>query len=58
MKVGDMVKFCDGVWERPMRIGVLVGYGNFAEDWWEILDSTGVLVVWPESQLEAINESR
>ena len=37
---------------------MLIGYGNFAEDWWDILDCDGKIVVWPETQLEVINESR
>ena len=54
MQVGDMIKFSDVVG----RTGVLVSYGNFSVDWWEILDSEGRLVVWPESQIEVINASR
>ena len=52
MKIGDMVKFRD----VAGRTGVLVSYGNFSEGWWEILDSAGCLVVWPESQLKLINK--
>ena len=54
MKVGDVVKFLD----VEGRIGVLLSYGDFSEGWWDILDSEGMLVVWPGSQLEAINEGR
>jgi hypothetical protein len=54
VKVGDIVKFLDVVG----RTGVLISYGDFAEDWWEILDSEGAMVVWPESQLGLLNESR
>ena len=54
MKIGDIVKFRDVFG----RTGVLLSYGDFAEGWWDILDSEGKLVVWPESQLELVNESR
>ena len=54
MKVGDVVKFRD----IDGRIGTLISYGEFAEGWWDILDSKGTLVVWPETQLSVINESR
>jgi hypothetical protein len=54
MKVGDVVKFLD----IAGRIGTLISYGEFAEGWWDILDSEGRLVVWPETQLSVINESR
>ncbi len=56
MKVGDIVKL-NGSFAKE-RIGVLVSCGEFAEDWWDILDCDGAIVVWPESQLEVINESR
>ena len=56
MKVGDVVKFI-GSFDKE-RIGVLVSYGEFAEGWWDILDCDGAMVVWPETQIEVINESR
>lgn len=61
MKVGDMIKFKGAFNRLPTgkeRIGTLIGYGNFAEDWWDILDCDGKIVVWPETQLEVIDESR
>jgi hypothetical protein len=54
MQVGDMIRLRG----EAGRTGVLVSYGNFSVDWWEILDSEGRLVVWPESQIEVINASR
>ncbi len=56
MKVGDMIKFGKNV--GLDLTGILVGHGNFAEGWWDILDSDGKLVVWPETQIEVVNESR
>ena len=61
MKVGDMIKFKGSFNRLPTdkeRSGTLIGCGNFAEDWWDILDCDGKLVVWPETQLEVISESR
>ena len=55
MKVGDIIKF-KGSWATGDRFGMLVSYGNFSEDWWDILDCDGKMVVWPESQLEVISE--
>jgi hypothetical protein len=55
MKIGDIIKFRDVL---PGRTGILISYGNFAPHWWEILDSEGIMVVWPESQLKVIHESR
>lgn len=52
--VGDIVKL-NGSFDKE-RIGTLVSYGEFAEDWWDILDCDGRMVVWPESQLEVVNE--
>jgi hypothetical protein len=54
MNVGDLVMFKD----IKGRFGTLISYGGFAEGWWDIFDSTGKLVVWPETQLSVINESR
>jgi len=54
MKVGDMVKF-KGSFDKD-RIGMLVSYGEFSEYWWDILDCNGRMVVWPEIQIEVINE--
>ena len=56
MKVGDMVKLT-GSFDKD-RIGVLVSHGTFSADWWDILDCDGKMVVWPDSQLKVINESR
>ena len=50
MQVGDVVKFRD----VDGRIGTLIAYGEFSEGWWDILDSEGKLVAWPESQLESL----
>lgn len=57
MKAGDMIKF-KGSWATGDRFGMLVSYGNFAEDWWDILDCDGKMVVWPETQIEVISEGR
>lgn len=54
MKVGDIVRFLD----IEGRIGTLIAYGEFSEGWWDILDSDGKMVVWPETQIEVINENR
>ena len=56
MKVGDMIKF-EGSFGIDLT-GILVSYGNFSEGWWDILTSDGKMVVWPETQIEVINESR
>jgi hypothetical protein len=53
MKVGDGVRFRD----VEGRTGVLVDYGTFSDGWWDILDSEGSLVVWPESQLELLEQN-
>ena len=57
MKAGDMIKFKGSF--GKYRIGILV---REAEDsfngWWEILDCDGSMVVWPETQLEVLSESR
>ena len=55
MKVGDIIKF-KGSWATGDRFGTLVSYGNFSEDWWDILDCDGKMVVWPETQIEVISE--
>ena len=55
MKVGDMIKF-KGSFDKD-RIGMLV---SEAEDsfngWWNILDCDGEMVIWPETQIEVIDE--
>jgi hypothetical protein len=57
MKAGDMIKF-KGSFDKD-RIGVLVKEAeNSFNGWWEILDCDGAMVVWPETQIEVINESR
>jgi hypothetical protein len=52
MKVGDMVRFKN----VEKRTGVLLEYGTFSDGWWSILASDGMMVDWPETQLEVINE--
>ena len=54
MKVGDLVRFKD----LEKTTGMLLECGGFSDGWWSILNSEGKMVVWPESQLEVINESR
>jgi hypothetical protein len=49
MKVGDMVKLVGTV--VPDSKGILVGRWLDVQGWWTILCG-GVLVNWPESQLE------
>ena len=56
MKVGDIVKFT-GSFDKE-RIGMLLSYGEFSEGWWDILDCDGRMVVWPETQIEVVSESR
>ena len=56
MKVGDIVRL-KGSFDKD-RVGVLISCGKFSEDWWDILDCDGKMVVWPDTQLEVINESR
>ena len=57
MKAGDIIKF-KGSFDKD-RVGMLISEaeGSF-NGWWDILDSDGKLVVWPESQIEVISESR
>jgi hypothetical protein len=50
MKIGDIVKFQD----FAGKIGILLSCGDFSEGWWEILDSKGRVVSWPESQLKVL----
>tara|TARA_Y100000996_G_scaffold56166_1_gene38161 strand:+ start:707 stop:880 length:174 start_codon:yes stop_codon:yes gene_type:complete len=55
VKVGDIVKL-NGSFGKD-RTGMLVSEGNENwSGWWNILDCDGLMVVWPESQLEVINE--
>ena len=54
MNIGDLVRFKD----LEKTTGMLLEYGGFSEGWWSILNSNGKMVVWPESQLEVIIESR
>ena len=57
MKAGDMIKF-KGSFDKD-RIGMLVSYGKSHWDgWWDILDCDGKMVVWPETEIEVISESR
>ena len=58
MKAGDMIRLV-GSFDKN-RIGVLVSEANDYgfDGWWDILDSDGEMIVWPESQIEVINESR
>ena len=53
MQVGDVIRFRD----IDGRIGTLIAYGEFSEGWWNILDSEGKLVVWPESQLAPLEQN-
>ena len=56
MKVGDMIKFKSS---RPDRIGMLVSEAkNSCDGWWNILDSDGKMVIWPETEIEVIYASR
>ena len=52
MQVGDMVRL-KGSFDKD-RVGVLISCGKFSEDWWDILDCDGKMVVWPDTQLEVI----
>ena len=57
MKVGDVIKF-KGSFNKE-RSGVLIAEakGNWS-GWWDILDSDGKMVIWPEAEVEVISESR
>ena len=55
MKVGDLVKIM-GSLDAPSVIGTIVAPWKNT-DWWEILASNGMVIQWPESQLEVINET-
>ena len=57
MKVGDMIKF-KGSFNKD-RAGMLVSEAkNSWNGWWNILDSDGKMVIWPETEIEVISESR
>ena len=54
MKVGDMVRLKD----VKGATGILLECGGFSEGWWSLLGSDGKMLVWPETQIEVISESR
>ena len=57
MKVGDMIKF-KGFGDKDMT-GILISEANDSwNGWWNILSCDGKIVIWPETQVEVINESR
>ena len=57
MKVGDMIKF-KGSFNKD-RIGMLVSEAKGSwNGWWDILDSDGKMVIWPETEIEVIYASR
>ena len=57
MKVGDMIKF-EGSFGIDL-IGILVSEAKDSwNGWWNILDSNGKMVIWPETKIEVISESR
>ena len=56
MKVGDLVKIVGSLSNKAV-IGTIIAPWKSSE-WWEILASNGMVIQWPESQLELINESR
>ena len=57
MKVGDVIKF-KGSFNKD-RAGMLVSEAkNSWNGWWNILDSDGKMVIWPETEIEVIIESR
>ncbi len=58
MKVGDMVRLKGSFPGQNDRVGVLINCGKFSEDWWDILDCDGRMIVWPETQIEVIDETR
>ncbi len=53
MKIGDLVKLTATL---KVRVGVIVGIDPCG--WFSILRSDGTLSLWPESQMEVINENR
>ena len=59
MKVGDLVKFVrhDEPLSNNVVVGTIIAPWKSTE-WWEILASNGMVIQWPESQLELVNESR
>lgn len=56
MKPGDLVKIT-GSSSAASIIGTIVAEWH-GTGWWEILASNGMIIHWPETQLEVINESR
>ena len=56
MKVGDLVKIV-GTLSNNAVVGTIIAPWKSSE-WWEVLASNGMVIQWPESQLELINESR
>ena len=64
MQVGDLIKFKGSFMKVPGtlhkdRTGMLVSEGkeNWS-GWWNILDSKGKMVIWPETEIEVISASR
>ena len=64
MKVGDLIKFKGSFMKVPGalrkdRTGMLVSEGKESwSGWWNILDSEGGMVIWPETEIEVISASR
>ena len=57
MKVGDMIRF-KGSFNKD-RTGMLISEAKGSwNGWWDILDSDGKIVIWPETEIEVFNESR
>ena len=55
MKIGDLVRLRDS---QARTVGILIADGIFAAGWWTILDFYGEEIVWPETQLEVISETK
>jgi hypothetical protein len=57
MKVGDVIKLKGSF--KETRVGMLVSEtkGNW-NGWWNILDSDGLMVMWPETMIEVLNADR
>ena len=57
LKAGDTIKF-KGSFNKG-RVGVLVREAKGSwNGWWDILDCDGKIVIWPETEIEVISESR
>ena len=57
MKIGDVIKLKGSF--KETRVGMLVSEtnGNWS-GWWNILDSDGLMVMWPETMIEVLNADR